>query len=106
MSDRALGVIQSLSSARQTESPPAQQRQLRTRGADHAWIAGSVWPGARRSGWPPHAGRQGIGAWVLAAWRRYRSRQQIAGLDARALRDIGVSYAEAENEANKAFWRR
>ncbi len=39
------------------------------------------------------------------AWRRYRSRQAITGLNARMLKDIGVSYAEAEFEANKAFWR-
>lgn len=52
--------------------------------------------------------RRGVGetrAWLLRAWRRYRSRQGIAGLDARMLRDIGVSYAEAEDEANKPFWR-
>ncbi|MDR3535788.1 MAG: DUF1127 domain-containing protein [Acetobacteraceae bacterium] len=40
------------------------------------------------------------------AWRRHRSRQAITGLNARMLKDIGVSYAEAECEANKAFWRR
>jgi uncharacterized protein YjiS (DUF1127 family) len=40
------------------------------------------------------------------AMRRWRTRQRISGLDARTLRDIGVSYAEAEREANKAFWQR
>lgn len=39
------------------------------------------------------------------AYRRYRSRQQIAGLDARTLKDIGATFAEAEEEANKPFWR-
>ena len=43
---------------------------------------------------------------VRVAFRRWRTRQSIAGLDQHALRDIGVSYAEAENEANKAFWQR
>lgn len=43
---------------------------------------------------------------LAAAWRRQRSRQRIAHLDAHALKDIGVSYAEAEAEANKPFWRR
>jgi uncharacterized protein YjiS (DUF1127 family) len=38
------------------------------------------------------------------AWRLRRSRQQIAKLDPRLLKDIGVSYAEAELEANKPFW--
>jgi uncharacterized protein YjiS (DUF1127 family) len=42
---------------------------------------------------------------VRAAWRRYRSRQGIAQLDSHLLKDIGVSFAEAEAEANKPFWR-
>lgn len=37
-------------------------------------------------------------------WRRYRSRQEIARLNAHLLKDIGVTYAEAEAEANKPFW--
>lgn len=40
-----------------------------------------------------------------AAWRRYRSRQRITTLDAYLLKDIGVSFAEAEAEANKPLWR-
>jgi uncharacterized protein YjiS (DUF1127 family) len=39
------------------------------------------------------------------AWRRYRSRQRIAALDRHLLKDIGVSFTEAESEANKPFWR-
>jgi uncharacterized protein YjiS (DUF1127 family) len=39
-----------------------------------------------------------------AAWRRYRSRQHISGLDSHMLKDIGVTFAEAEAEANKPFW--
>ncbi len=42
---------------------------------------------------------------VQAGWRRYRSRQSIVGLDGHLLKDIGVSFAEAEAEANKPFWR-
>lgn len=38
-------------------------------------------------------------------WRRHCSRQRISRLDALLLKDIGVSYAEAEAEANKPFWR-
>lgn len=41
---------------------------------------------------------------VRMAWRRYRSRQSIAELDGHLLKDIGVTFAEAEAEANKAFW--
>src|SRR5208337_2293476 len=43
--------------------------------------------------------------WLTEAWRRHRSRQLLAHMDADALRDIGVSYADAEAEANKPFWR-
>jgi uncharacterized protein YjiS (DUF1127 family) len=39
------------------------------------------------------------------AWRRHRSRVRLAELDGRLLKDIGVTYAEAEHEANKPFWR-
>jgi len=40
-----------------------------------------------------------------AAWRRFRSRQRIVTLDDHMLKDIGISYADAEAEANKPFWR-
>ena len=42
---------------------------------------------------------------LRAAWRRRRSRHSLAGLDAHMLKDIGITYAEAETEANKPFWR-
>jgi uncharacterized protein YjiS (DUF1127 family) len=38
--------------------------------------------------------------------RRWRTRQRISQLDQHTLRDIGVTYAEAEREANKGFWQR
>ncbi len=44
---------------------------------------------------------QGVGI----IWQRHRSRQRIAELDSHTLKDIGVSFAEAEAEANKPFWR-
>jgi len=49
--------------------------------------------------------RQGLIAWLLAAHRRRLSRLMISQLDNHMLRDIGVSYAEAEAEANKPWWR-
>jgi len=49
--------------------------------------------------------RRTFRAMLRAAWRRYRSRQQIANLDSHLLKDIGVTFAEAEAEANKSFWR-
>jgi uncharacterized protein YjiS (DUF1127 family) len=39
------------------------------------------------------------------AYRRHRSRRRIAQLDGRMLKDIDVTFAEAEEEANKPFWR-
>lgn len=47
--------------------------------------------------------------WVFAAvheWRRRsRERAQLAALDDRMLRDIGLSHADREFLANKPFWR-
>jgi uncharacterized protein YjiS (DUF1127 family) len=60
----------------------------------------SVWPSFLQPP-PPRS----TWAAIRAHWRRYRSRQRIAALDAHMLRDIGVTYAEAEAEANKPFWR-
>ncbi|MDE2514419.1 MAG: DUF1127 domain-containing protein [Rhodospirillales bacterium] len=59
-------------------------------------------PRPRRQGWAA-----GVAArnWLAAAWRRHRSRQFIGQLDPHLLRDIGVTYAEAEHEANRPFWR-
>ncbi len=43
---------------------------------------------------------------TLGRWRRrMREREQLARLDERALRDIGVSPAQARVEADKPFWR-
>ena len=42
---------------------------------------------------------------VLREWRRRRrSRASISRLDARMLKDIGVTYVEAQHEASKPFW--
>jgi uncharacterized protein YjiS (DUF1127 family) len=59
------------------------------------WVAGRDRPERAVSAWSS----------LRAAWRRYRSRQSIAQLDGHMLKDIGVSFAEAEAEANKPFWR-
>lgn len=43
---------------------------------------------------------------TLAQWRRRgRERAALARFDARGLRDIGVTPAEAAHEINKPFWR-
>jgi uncharacterized protein YjiS (DUF1127 family) len=58
--------------------------------------------------WPPRRQPQPearFGDRMRLAWRLWHSRRRIATLDARLLKDIGVSYAEAELEANKPFWR-
>jgi uncharacterized protein YjiS (DUF1127 family) len=44
---------------------------------------------------------------TLREWRqRARDRGQLAGLDDRMLRDIGLTRADAEFLSNKPFWRR
>jgi uncharacterized protein YjiS (DUF1127 family) len=44
---------------------------------------------------------------VLREWRqRSRERAQLASLDDRMLRDIGVSRGDVLQEINKPFWRR
>ena len=50
-------------------------------------------------------GLSALGRRLRAAWRRQRARHAIAGLDAHMLKDIGITYSEAEAEANKPFWR-
>ena len=59
-----------------------------------------------------HAARDALSdaaEWVFATWRewrrRTRERAQLAGLDERMLRDIGLTRADAEFLANKPFWR-
>ena len=43
---------------------------------------------------------------LLREWRRRaRSRAELATLDERMLRDIGVTRAEIWHETNKPFWR-
>ena len=44
---------------------------------------------------------------VLLLWlQRRRERRQLAGLSDHVLKDIGVSRADTDGEARKAFWRR
>jgi uncharacterized protein YjiS (DUF1127 family) len=57
----------------------------------------------------PHRGGQAPAdqSWLvrLREWRRRRrSRTSLSLLNDRMLKDIGVSYAEAEREVNKPFW--
>ena len=43
---------------------------------------------------------------ALREWRRRKnSRLELARLDERMLRDIGLTRAEADHEINKPFWR-
>jgi len=42
----------------------------------------------------------------LRIWRRnWRTRRQLASLDARQLADAGISAAERQMELSKPFWR-
>ena len=43
---------------------------------------------------------------TLALWyERDRQRRQLASLDGRLLRDMGVSHLDAAHEAAKPFWQ-
>ena len=42
-----------------------------------------------------------IGEW----WRRWRTRRDIALLDERTIRDLGLSPGQMRFEAEKPFWR-
>ena len=43
---------------------------------------------------------------LLHRWRRRsRDRRELARLDHRALRDLGLSAAQVQYEASKPFWR-
>ena len=57
---------------------------------------------------PNREGRPPRDSWLalLRTWyQRRRSRILLSQLDGRSLRDIGLTYYEAEHEANKPFWR-
>jgi uncharacterized protein YjiS (DUF1127 family) len=59
----------------------------------------------RRPDQPKPAPFAPVGSWMKEAARRYRSRRFITALDGAMLKDMGASYSDAENEANKPFWR-
>ncbi|MBI2736725.1 MAG: DUF1127 domain-containing protein [Rhodospirillales bacterium] len=43
---------------------------------------------------------------ILATWRaRARQRKELASLDSRTLRDLGLSASDVNFEVNKPFWR-
>lgn len=41
----------------------------------------------------------------LLWWHRHRTRRQLAEMEARMLKDIGVSRMDAREEARKWFWQ-
>ncbi|MBO0710680.1 MAG: DUF1127 domain-containing protein [Acetobacteraceae bacterium] len=61
----------------------------------------------RRAGRAAAAGSQRIRAALSPlreSWQRRRTRSLLCELDDRMLKDIGVTRAEADCEANKSFW--
>lgn len=73
----------------------------RNPGLDALPTAAALGPGAGRGGgWVRRA------AGVVRLWRRrVRGRRELASLDDRMLRDIGLSRFEVEAEGRKPFWR-
>ena len=54
----------------------------------------------------PLAGTFTAFAQILQTWRqRAHERQELAKLDHRTLRDLGLAEGSARFEANKPFWR-
>ena len=54
----------------------------------------------------PLAGTFEVLGQILATWqRRARERRELANLDARTIRDLGLSTSEVQFEASKPFWR-
>ena len=61
--------------------------------------------GSRRARYAPPGVAQRV-LWTLREWRqRARDRSQLAQLDDRMLRDIGLTRADAEFLSNKPYWR-
>ena len=73
----------------------------------HRQLTADARPAGIGEPWLPHSRLEWVSWWraVRVAWRRHRSRRHIGQLDARTLKDIGITFAEAEAEANKPFWR-
>jgi len=57
-----------------------------------------------RNPMPKPSGRV-LGEIVRKAISRWQTRRKLAEMDTRLLKDIGLSYADAEQEANKPFWQ-
>lgn len=54
----------------------------------------------------PLAGTFEVLGQILATWRRRsHERRELANLDARTIRDLGLSSSEVQFEASKPFWR-
>lgn len=65
------------------------------------------WSGRRRSGpapGPVPSWHASVRAMLRAAWRRHQTRRYLSSLDPYLLKDIGITYADAEAELNKPFW--
>jgi uncharacterized protein YjiS (DUF1127 family) len=84
---------------------PVQARDEANRPAWDVRPKGRRWQGPERKSWL-ESRMETAKSGIRTAMRRWRTRQSIADLDQYSLRDIGVSFAEAEQEANKPFWRR
>ena len=54
----------------------------------------------------PLAGTYTAFSQILASWRRRaRERRELASLDSRTIRDLGLSRSDVQFEVNKPFWR-
>lgn len=64
--------------------------------------AGKVMAGKAKGGASPLV--RGVD-WLMERLERMRERRALAALDDRILHDLGITRAQADNEAGKPFWR-
>ena len=69
--------------------------------------ASAAWSPRKPTGGDDQRGWQLQSLWRITreSLRRQRSRAQLVRMNAHMLKDIGITAAEAEYEANKPFWR-
>ena len=62
-----------------------------------------------RSGPVAHSRRESLTAVIAErlarAWRNFTTRRDLAEMDERMLKDLGISRAQAHFEANQSIWR-
>jgi uncharacterized protein YjiS (DUF1127 family) len=75
-----------------------------TRDAVRAEIDRFSWDSIPHKPQTRHNHRSSVWQSVAEKWKRHRTRQRIAALDAEMLKAIGINLSDAAIEANNPFW--